>query len=103
MDKNELVKKMKRGEIGFIDDPAEEKEVWEAFKKIPDANVEERKKELQEIARATLEKNKRISILVNERDLFELKAKALETGFSYQTLITALIHNYVTGKISLTV
>ncbi len=32
--RNELVKKMKQGEIGFIDDPEEEKEVWEAFEKI---------------------------------------------------------------------
>jgi predicted DNA binding CopG/RHH family protein len=94
---------MKRGEIGFIDDPEEEKVVWEAFKEIPDANLEQRKKELQEVAKATLEKNKRISIRVNERDLFELKAKALEAGFSYQTLVGALIHNYVTGKISITI
>ena len=102
MDKNELVKKMKQGEIGFIDDPEEEKQVWEAFEKIPAHHIEQRKKELQEIARATLEKNKRISILVNERDIFELKAKALEAGIPYQNLIGALIHHYVTDKISLT-
>ena len=102
MDKNELIKKMKKGEIGFIDEPEEEKLVWEAFEKIPGHNIEQRKKELQEIARATLEKDKRISIKVNERDLFELKAKAIETGVPYQNLISALIHNYVTDKISLT-
>ena len=102
MDKNELIKKMKQGEIGFIDDPEEEKQVWEALEKIPTHHIEQRKKELQAIARATLEKNKRISILVNERDIFELKAKALETGIPYQNLISALIHHYVTDKISLT-
>ncbi|HLP47813.1 MAG TPA: hypothetical protein VK469_17855 [Candidatus Kapabacteria bacterium] len=60
---------MKQGEIGFIDDPEEEKQVWEAFDNISDRKIEKRKKELQLIARATLEKNKRISILINERDL----------------------------------
>ena len=100
--KNELIKKMKQGEIGLIDEPEEEKQVWEAFKKISGHNIEQRKKELQEIAMATIEKNKRISILINERDLFELKSKALETGVPYQNLIGALIHHYVTDKISLT-
>lgn len=93
---------MKQGEIGFIDEPEEEKQVWEAFKKITSANIKQRKKEFQEIARATLEKNKRISLLINERDLFELKSKSIEAGVSYQDLIGALIHHYVTNKISLT-
>ena len=103
MDKNELIKKMKQGEIGFIDEPEEEKEVWEAFKNLPDTNIQQRKKELQKIARDALEKNKRISVLLSERDLFELKAKALENGIPYQTLIGTLIHHYVTDKISLTI
>lgn len=101
MDKNEWVKKMKQGEIGFIDEPEEEKEVWEAFKNLPDTNIQPRKKELQKNARAALEKNKRISILVSERDLFELKTRALENGIPYQTLIGTLIHHYITDKISL--
>lgn len=35
----ELIKKMKQGEIGFIDEPEEEKQVWEAFKKITGSNI----------------------------------------------------------------
>lgn len=103
LDKKELVKKMKQGEIGFIDEPEEEKEVWQAYEKLAGTNIEKRKKELQDIAKATIENNKRISIRVNERDLFELKAKALENGVPYQNLIGALIHHYVTDKISLTI
>ncbi len=102
MDKNELVRKMKQGEIGFMDDPEEEQEVWEAFKIPSDVNIERRRKELQEIAGATLTKRKRISIPINERDLFELKTKALEAGIPYQTLAGTLIHHYVNGKISVT-
>jgi predicted DNA binding CopG/RHH family protein len=53
----------------------------------------ERKAELEEAARNTL-KRKRISIMVRERDLEKLKAKAEKLGMPYQTLINSILHQY---------
>jgi len=55
-------------------------------------NFEKRKKELQQIAKTTLNKNRNINIRLSERDLYRLKAKALEEGIPYQTLASSILH-----------
>lgn len=52
-------------------------------------------------ARNTFLKNKRINIRISEKDLARLKAKSLEEGIPYQTLVSSLIHKYVSGKLSI--
>ena len=64
------------------------------------ANLEDQKLEYSRHARNTFKKDKRINIRISENDLARLKAKSLEEGIPYQTLISSLIHKYVTGKIS---
>ena len=44
-------------------------------------------------------KNERISIRISEFDLKSIQKKAISEGMPYQTLITSLIHKYVTGQI----
>lgn len=44
------------------------------------------------IAKATLAKNKTISIRISEIDLIKLKAKAAQEGIPYQTLISSSLH-----------
>ncbi len=44
------------------------------------------------IAKATTLKNKLISIRISDLDLMKLKARALQEGIPYQTLITSSIH-----------
>lgn len=44
------------------------------------------------IAKATLAKNKTISIRISEVDLMKLKAKAVREGMPYQTLISSSLH-----------
>jgi predicted DNA binding CopG/RHH family protein len=44
------------------------------------------------IAKATTSKNKLISIRISDLDLMKLKARALQEGIPYQTLITSSIH-----------
>ncbi len=106
-DKNvnkELIEKLRRGETGIIDDPEEELEVLEAYERGELAhveNVEAKKRELVDAAGKTSLKTKRISIRVVEDDLEKLKVKAAESGIPYQTLLGSLIHQYVTGKVSL--
>lgn len=47
------------------------------------------------IAKATLAKNKTISIRISEVDLLKLKIKAAEEGMPYQTLISSSLHRLV--------
>lgn len=63
---------------------------------LPVGEIEERKRLWQNAARDTIDgKRQRISISIPERDLARLKAKALEQGMPYQTLINSILHKYV--------
>jgi len=44
-------------------------------------------------------KRKAINIKVLESDLERLKAKALEEGMPYQTLLNSVLHKYITGQL----
>lgn len=70
-----------------------EKGEWKSVK-----DIENKKLEYQRYAKNTAAKNKRINIRLSERDLTNLKAKSLEEGMPYQTLVTSIIHKYISGK-----
>jgi predicted DNA binding CopG/RHH family protein len=59
------------------------------------------RKQYEEYARYSLNKQKRINIRMNERDLRKIRAKAIEEGIPYQSLIAMLIHKYNEGKVSI--
>ena len=68
-----------------------ESEEW-----VPVGDIEERRRFWKDAAPNTMEgKRQRISISIPERDLARLKAKALEEGMPYQTLINSIPHKYV--------
>jgi predicted DNA binding CopG/RHH family protein len=70
-----------------------EKDEWKSIK-----NFKKKKLEYQSYARNTSLKNKRINIRLTEKDLANLKAKSLEEGMPYQTLVASIIHKYISGK-----
>lgn len=89
--------------LDLLDDPEEEKEILEAYEKgllEPVENPEKRREELRSYAKATIAKTKHIRVRLSERDLRKIKAKAIEIGMSYQTLIGSVLHQYATGRIS---
>jgi len=59
------------------------------------------KTKYREYARYSLNKQKRINIRMSERDLIKIRAKAVEEGIPYQSLISMLIHKYNEGKVSI--
>ena len=61
------------------------------------SNLSDRKEKLREYARATIRKDKRVNIRISERDLNELKRIALREGLPYQTLISSILHKYISG------
>jgi predicted DNA binding CopG/RHH family protein len=62
------------------------------------SNFESEKLRYEQIARHTIQKNKRINIRISERDLTRIKLKAIEEGIPYQTLISSVLHKYVSGR-----
>ena len=52
-------------------------------------------KQLQASARETLNKDKRINIRISTRDLESLQLRANRYGMPYQTLISSILHRYV--------
>ena len=55
--------------------------------------------EARHIAEATLAKSERMNIRISSADLKALKARAIEEGLPYQTLVTSVLHKYVTGQL----
>ncbi|MFZ5484946.1 MAG: hypothetical protein ACOZB0_12015 [Pseudomonadota bacterium] len=51
-------------------------------------------------ARATAIKDRRVNIRLSSGDLNDIQVKALEEGVPYQTLITSVLHKYVTGRLA---
>ncbi len=79
-----------------------EKEILESFENDEwqsAPNLEGEKKRYSRIARNTILKNKRINIRISERDLSKLKSKSVEEGIPYQTLISSILHKYISGKL----
>lgn len=55
-------------------------------------------KEWQAAVRNTLRK-KPITVRVQEQDIAKIKAKALEQGIPYQTLVASILHRYANGTL----
>jgi predicted DNA binding CopG/RHH family protein len=80
----------------------QERDIRDAVEKgtfSPVADEEELKEKLVRAARATLAKSRHISIRLSEKDLMLLRAKALELGLPYQTLIGSILHQFAEGKV----
>ena len=77
----EIIKSIENGEWNSID------------------NLEEMKKRLTLAASETAIKDYRINVRISKRDVEALKTRALEEGIPYQTLVTSILHKYVTGRL----
>ena len=64
-------------------------------------NLAEEIKKYQKYALNTLNKNKKINIniRISDLDYEKIKIKAVGEGLPYQTLISSIIHKYLTGQL----
>ena len=86
-------------EAQYLDE--EEREMMESLEHDEWQSVEDRaatKNEALQYAKAMLKKDRRMNVRMTERDLRNLKIKAAEEGIPYQTLVTMVLHKYVTGR-----
>lgn len=75
----------------------EEKEILKDFEagEFKSVITSKRKKTIQASAEETFKKDKRINIRISSRDLESLQRRALEEGIPYQTLVSSVLHKYV--------
>lgn len=80
----------------------EEKDILDLFDKGEFKSVKNKNAEIAKLrhyATNTLHKNKRINIRLSERDLFGIQTRAVEEGLPYQTLISSILHKYLSGTL----
>jgi predicted DNA binding CopG/RHH family protein len=78
----------------------EEKKISESFDRGEWRTVRNPKVEISKLkayARNTLLKDKRINIRMSSKDLDQVQVIAAQEGVPYQTLISSVIHKFVSG------
>lgn len=78
----------------------QEKDVLDSYEQDQWRPVKNRKREikrLQQYAQNTLQKDKRINVRMSSKDLDRVRVIATQQGIPYQTLISSIIHKYVSG------
>ncbi len=64
---------------------------------IPGKNPQDERMKIRKYARNTLQKDKRINIRMSSKDLEQVQVLAAQEGIPYQTLVSSIIHKYVSG------
>ena len=62
------------------------------------SNVKAEKKRIQSIAKAHGLKNRRVSLRMSEWDFTRIQEEALKEGLPYQSLLSSIVHKYLTGQ-----
>ena len=62
-------------------------------------NIEDEIQSHQNIAKSTLKKDKRVNLRMSSKDLEAIKTYAVEEGLPYQTLMSSVLHKFVTGRL----
>ena len=81
----------------------EEREILEKFERdeLKSAPGAEREMEAaRQAVRNTFNKTRRVNLRVTERDFNLAHARAREEGIPYQTLLSSVIHKYLTGRLT---
>ncbi len=81
---------------------AEEQEILEAFERgslKSEPKAEQEIREARQAARNTFNKSRRVNLRLTERDFLHAHIRALEEGLPYQTLLSSVIHKYLTGRL----
>ena len=79
----------------------EEQEILEAFEAgtLRSVATSAERSRLEASARLTQTKDQCINIRLTSEDLVALRTRALQEGIPYQTLISSVLHKYVSGRL----
>jgi len=80
----------------------EERDLLDSYERGEWKSVKNLKKEIERhkgYARQTLKKDKRVNIRISSMVLDEIQTRAVEDGMPYQTLISSILHRFITGRL----
>ena len=81
----------------------EERDILDRFERgelRPAPGAAREMEDAQEAAHSTSKKTRQVNLRVTERDYMLVRARAREEGIPYQTLLSSIIHKYVSGRLS---
>ncbi|RKX91299.1 MAG: antitoxin [Spirochaetes bacterium] len=78
---------------------SEEKEILDSFNRGEWSSKGENLDKYKEAAKQTFIKNRRINFRVSEKDFRSIQVKAREEGIPYQTLVSSVVHKYLSGRL----
>ena len=81
----------------------EEQEILEQFERGElrrGSGAEDEMETARQAARNTFNKTRRVNLRVTERDFNLAHARAREEGIPYQTLLSSVIHKYLSGRLT---
>ncbi len=78
-----------------------EEDILEAFEagEFQSELTPSRKEMIEKSAAETFKKDKRINIRISSRDLVAIQRRALEEGMPYQTMISSILHKFISGSL----
>ena len=82
---------------------AEEHDILDRFQRDelrPAPGAEPEIEAARQAARNTFNKTKRVNLRVTERDFNLAHSRAREEGIPYQTLLSSVIHKYLSGRLT---
>lgn len=77
---------------------AGEQEILDSFNRGEWVSKGENLDKYKEAAKNTFTKTHRINFRVSEKDFRSIQVKAREEGLPYQTLVSSVIHKYLSGQ-----
>ena len=81
----------------------EERDILDRFERGELRSTADAEREMEiarESARNTFNKTKRVNLRVTERDFNLAHSRAREEGIPYQTLLSSVIHKYLSGRLT---
>ena len=82
---------------------AEEQDILDRFERVellPSPHAADEIAAAREAARNTFNKTRRVNLRVTERDFLLAHSRAREEGVPYQTLLSSVIHKYLSGGLT---
>ena len=82
---------------------AEERDILDRFQRDELRSAPGAEQEIEaarQAARNTFNKTKRVNLRVTERDFNLAHSRAREEGIPYQTLLSSVIHKYLSGRLT---
>lgn len=82
---------------------AEEREILDGFERgelRPASGAERELQAARQAARNTFNKTRRVNLRMTERDFNLAHSRAREEGIPYQTLLSSVIHKYLSGRLT---